>query len=332
MSQLPDTRIQSLPGRSAAAMEAIHRFVFDTDAHSADPVIERFVSWFRQRYGSRLVGVLFFGSCVSEETRSATSFPDFFVIVDNYRAHGSVFGALMHRILPPDLYHLRLPDRQRERGFDCKYYLLSTGDLQRLTSESAPDLYVAGRLSKRTICLYSRDEAARHLLARAAYTAAWNVLLCSSALVKEPLAAADFYRFALGLSYRGETRIEGSGKIEALYRAGQAYCEAVFGAMTDCMVREGFIQRDSGGRLSRSPASDGPQGSEVDAFLERTRRRARMRWPKMMLTVDNWVDQLLMKLERTHGIRIDIPPWERRIILITGWRHYFRLKKAGKIG
>ena len=295
------------------------------------PEFDPFLDQFRSRFGDNLLLVILFGSCLSPETRSPTSFPDFFLVVEDYgRTPGSWLARLGHRILAPDLYHLGRPGPDG-KILDCKYYLISREDLWRATGPEARDLYVLGRLSKRVAIIYARDRGSENLAGRVLARAGEQAARLAAALLEGPAAEDDFYREVLRLSYRAERRLEDERKIESLFRSGESFYRRVYGGRVERLLEENILMRRPDQALVRNPAGPGLRPDQVQRFLERSRRRAQMRWPKMMLTVDNWVDQLLQKLERTYQIKLDIPPWERKIVLITGWRHYFRLKRQGKI-
>jgi len=294
-----------------------------------DPELSAFIEAFKQRFGRELVAVIMTGSCLSSITKSKDSFRDFFVILDSYRSTGHFLKRIFHRILPPDLYHLAV-DMPDGRKVHCKYYILAMDDLIRTTGPAAPDLYVLGRLSKRVSCVYRRNPAADILVTRALAQATERAVRIAAALVKDRIEEDAFYKLVLQISYLAEQRLEDERKIEGLFAAGEAYYRRVYGRLVTRLIEEGELSRIGGNMLMRGPR---PAMSRTEAwrFIKASRIRAWLRWPKMIVTVDNWLDQILAKAERTHGIKIDVPGWERPVILITGWRHYFRLKRQGKV-
>ena len=310
--------------------EALHDPRLEAVDLEHDPELRLLVQWFKHRFGKGLLAVIFMGSCLSELTKSEDSFRDFFCILESYKYAHNVFKRWFHRILPPELYHLALP-LPGGREVHCKYYILSLEDLIRTTGPRAPDLYVLGRLSKRVAVVYARDQEAREEVNKALASAASQAVRRAAALVDRPMSEEEFYKLVLQISYLGERRLEDERKIEALFQAGEAYYRKVYGKLVSRLLYEGCLQRLEDGRLLADYDHPGVDKEAVEAFIRRSRRRAMLRWPKMMITVDNWVDQLLAKLERTHGIKLEIPAWERPFILITGWRHFFRLWRQGKV-
>ncbi len=294
-----------------------------------DPELEAFIDKFRSMYGTNLAAVLMTGSYLSNHTRGKDSFRDFFCIVASYKNTGHIFSRLFHRVLPPDLYHLRITSPHGHET-DCKFYLISVDHLLKATGPKAKDLYVLGRLSKRVACVYARNVGARALVTRALASATEQAVRTAAPLAEQPLDEDSFYRLVLQISYMAERRLEDERKIESLFRAGEAYYRRVYGKLVDRMVEEGRLIRDREGILVAGPESM-ILNRRTKKFIKKSRRRAKARWPKMIVTLDNWQEMLMAKLERTHSIKIDLPPWEQKFPLITGWSHYFRLKREGKI-
>jgi len=297
------------------------------ERYPKDDEIELFLSWFKKRFGRNLQAVIFFGSCLSEKTRSPTSFKDFIVVVEKYRRTGlNPFAWLSHWLLPPDLFHLELAEDERKS--ECKYYLISSSQLAQAVGEGAKDLYLMGRLSKRIALIYFRGEQERELILSVQAKAIQRASELALALLEE-FDLEGFIKAVLRLSYLAETRLEDERKVESLYQAHLEFYQRVYGAVLESLIERGWVEREEEGKfkVSSSPLTR----SELEEFLIKSRKRFKARWPKMILTVDNWLEQLLGKLERTYGIKLEIPAWERPIILITGWRHYFRFKREGKI-
>jgi len=294
-----------------------------------DQEIELFRNWFQQKYQDNLAALVFFGSCLSEKSQSATSFKDFIAVVYNYhKTSRNPVQWLSHWTLPPDLFHLAL--EKNGKIHECKYYLISTSQLMDAVSDKARDLYLLGRLSKRIAIIYSKDEAGLELLVRAQTRAMQKASEMALALL-DAFDQEKFIKAVMRLSYLSETRLEDERKIDSLYAAHQQFYKQAYGIILQEMTSKKIL-RPEAENLWTTIGARLPLGRrELQEMLTVSRKRAKARWPKMIITVDNWLDQLLAKLERTYGIKLDIPAWERPLILITGWRHYFRLKRQGKI-
>jgi len=317
---------QEEQGRAKSLYDLVDAAILE---YPDDEAIGLFRAWFKQRYGTNLLAIVFFGSCLSEKSRSATSFKDFIAVVDNYRRTSlNPLHWLSHWTLPPDLFHLSL--QYRGKNHECKYYLISLKQLLDAVSDSAKDFYLLGRLSKRIAVIYYRDEESLELLAQAQCKAMRRAAEISLGLL-DRFDLENFIKAIIRLSYLAETRIKDERKIGSLYEAHSEFYQQAYGLILNDIIRKELVGAEGENLWHPLPAQIPCAKKDVEQFLAQSRKRAKARWPKMILTVDNWLDQLLSKLERTYGIKLEIPGWERPIILITGWRHYFRLKREGKI-
>lgn len=311
-----------------ALRETISRKVLTPPKVDVGDFVDRIV----QRYGDDLVGVFMYGSMLSQVTASADSFPDFFVITDGYG--GDVFHHLSHRVtaypLPPHLYHLQLGG-----GRHAKYNLVSLRRFQQETSAWAMDIYILGRFGKRTALVWSRDDAARQTLTDCCFDAMANVAVWTLRGMEAPFDPTEFTLACLNISYAGETRVEANSKVPRLYQAEQAFYDSVYPKLLDSWPPcQHLAEPQPGGRYR-------PRGSEIelhlrrlayDWFIRSSRIRGVLRWPKFLLTVEDWVDIILAKIERTKGIKLDPGPWTRRYPIVLGWPYLLKVIRSGALG
>ncbi len=298
--------------------------------------IEHFLKLFKKKFGDHLLAVLHYGSFLSDITRKEDSFRDFFVVVDSFlELKGfSQMDKLLSTFLPPNLYYYdEVVDGTR---YVCKYNVITIYDFNTYTSFYPPDNYLLGRFSKRMALLYYRDEKVIDEIATGMARSAFFTGEKSFFTIVRPVTVEEWIMNALSFSYMAEERIEDfSVKSRELYLAAKEYYNKLYGGIIlKNLEVEGVARYDYGTGLlfpAMSREEFINRKKEIEEYLRISRVRTRLRWPKMILTVDKWVDQLLWKLERVHGIKLDISPWERKIILITGWRYYFILKKKGKV-
>jgi len=317
------------PKTKSARSDSLEKFISSKlGDYPRDAEIDLFRDWFARRYGANLAAVIFFGSCLSEKSKSATSFKDFILVVDQYRTTSkNPLQWLSHWILPPDLFHLSLLSNAGRH--ECKYYLISRRQLSDAAGDKAKDLYLLGRLSKRIAVIYFRDDQSLREIVSAQAGAMRRAAGISLGLL-DRFDKPGFIKAVMRLSYLAETRLEDETKVDSLYAAHAEFYDDAYGIVLNEFLSDKLIRREGdgwkpvGGKIPLARR-------EVDQLLIQSRRRAKARWPKMIITVDNWLEQLLAKLERTYGVKLDIPKWEKPFILITGWRHYFRLKREGKI-
>jgi hypothetical protein len=287
------------------------------------PYVERIL----QIYGDKVVGIFMYGSMLSSVTSTTTSFPDFFVVTDGYRG---VFRRFSHWALayplPPHIYHLRLDEQRR-----CKYNLVSLGRFRRECSRRAKDIYILGRFGKRVSLVHYRDEQARRELIDCCASAMVHVSRWTLRGMKGAFDAEEFTLACLNISYAGETRVEATSKVPKLFNAEKTLYLKVYPRVLAELAQEGKCQAlTEPGHYQ--VAGGGFHGFRLRWFLKWSRIRGMLRWPKFLVTVDEWVDIILAKIERTKGIKLCPSPRARRHPLIFGWPYLFKLIRAGAIG
>lgn len=302
-----------------------------------DPNHEIFLQEFFKRHPKGLLAVCAYGSKLSEKLASPTSFYDFYLICDNYsRFYKSKFHALWNSFLPPNIYYLNLG----KSGFgsptqSCKYCVISLAHLKKEVSERAKDFYHLGRFSKRQGIVWVAypeivDELVSIYLQAARVILYWALKDLPSTFTLE-----EVVKKCLALSYEGEVRIEEAPKkVEAIFEAEREYYMKLFGSLVSemaCGTRRYIYQINENSyekRLSKSEMAY--QKAELEKLKRRSKRRAQMRWPKQMLTVENWQDIILAKLERTWGVKLDLTEKQKKLWWIYGWKYFFKLKREGK--
>ncbi|MFH1263402.1 MAG: hypothetical protein V1495_08200 [Pseudomonadota bacterium] len=281
-------------------------------------VVEPFLSSLRSLVGERADAILVYGSCLSSVTRSSTSTPDFFVLVRRYRDfHRSLLHTVVNWILPPSIYHFTVDGRT------AKYNVLSFGDLAHDTSPRARDVYQLGRFSKRMGAAWTRDPGGLEEIVAAQAAAMRTVAAQTRHLLPENFTLDTFILEALRLSYYGDVRVEAADKIERLFRSDEEFYRTAYRLILHSWAEE----RD--GAFFKKPAflreTIGRFTTRI--FLSKSRLRAQLRWPKGMFTVENWLDYLIQKIERTQGIRIELTPREKRFWFIYGWKYFIALRR-----
>jgi hypothetical protein len=284
-----------------------------------------YLAFFRERYGDKLAALIFYGSCLSEATRSPTSTPDFFVITDDgaLPAH-SRLTRLLHPLLPPASQSARLP-AEPARGY-FKYVYLDLAQLEALCAERPPDLFAAGRLSKRVALVFARDRLAEQRVGRALAGAVISITPIALALLPPRFDLGSCVAAAVGLSYRGEVRLEVAGKVEALIRAFPDHYQTLYRlALADAADRGLVCVLDENCYESLlSPA----QREAALRRLARSRRRAVLRWPKVLLTMEGWSEAVLQKLERMDP-SLKIPERHRRHPFVFSLPYLLMLLRKG---
>jgi len=296
--------------------------------------IEAFVEYFKNLFGDNLLLVIFYGSCVSKLTRKETSYPDFYVVVKNYRdalrkfKNKRLLYFLLCKILPPTVFFLKI--ERNGKSYHCKFNLISKNHLALYTSSKAPDMYIFGRLGKRIALPYfSSEKEVDDLILFHHNSLRMNAEMALHFL---PLRFEldEFIKKALSMSYLGDYRIERDTKIEELFEAEKHFYRRVYSLILDEIGTEKGIVKNSGEFYERISSLESEK-IRIEKFLKKSKRRSVYRWPKGILTVGNYVDYLLSKVERAKGIKIELTPLERKYPLIFGWKHFFKIKREGHL-
>jgi hypothetical protein len=246
------------------------------------------------------VALVLYGSRLSPRVAAADSELDFFQVAER-------LSSAAHAFLPPSVYH------RVAAGEPCKLSVLSSAQLARETSPEAADLYHLGRFSKPLGLVYARDAGARAQVLAAQLSSLTTLAPHALALCPGDATVDEFSLTLLGLSYLAEPRVAEPKKVRALFDADPAHHRAV-------------------AELLLSPAWGFRADSRATAqLIARSRRRALLRWPKLLLTFDGWLDYLLRKVERHHGRRIALTPNQRRHPLLFGWSTLRDLRREGLV-
>lgn len=295
----------------------------------ARDLLRPFVDRLIETGGARVAAILAYGSCLFDETRTSTSFPDFYVLVDDLDAyHASRWHALLNRVLPPNVYYAAFasPGRPVQR---CKYCVMSLRQFIRETSPRASDVYHLGRFSKRIALVHSRDPATTRTVRDGNLGAMWTLLPRSLSLLSTRFELDELILRQLGLSYVGEQRVNEPDKVRKLMLGASPFYREVYAGLLDLYAqRAGHLRVGEDGRYEQPP----PRRAErrlTERLLRRSRIRGVLRWPKYIATVEDWVDYLLAKLERHHGVQVELTARQRRHPLIFAWPVYFEMRRRG---
>lgn len=273
------------------------------------------------RHPNNIMAILVYGSVLNSATKSSTSTPDFYVIVDDYKSfYEKSLDRFLNRHLPPNIYHLQANQT------DFKYCVISIADLQREVSENAKDVYHLGRFSKTMAIVWAKDEAAKIQIVEMQVSAVRAVTKKVLMSLKSSFTLDEFTERSLFLSYQGDVRVESPDKVQKLMNAEKQYYEEIF---TVALAEQGYEKDESGMySIQKSPIKKAMDQISFKKFISSSKIRAQSRWPKNMFTVDNWLEYVLAKIERSHGIKIEMTAHERKYWFIYGWKHFIRLTKS----
>ncbi len=300
---------------------------------SVDPQrLEPYLGQLRMLLGDRAIGLVAYGSCLNDATQSATSTPDFYVVVDRY---GSFHPSLLHRalnwMLPPNIYHFTVGEKV------AKYSVIRLKDLKREVSGRAKDVYHLGRFSKRIAIVDAATDQTRHDLLEVLRSAAFSVAQKVVALLPQCFSLDELAKGCLRFSYVGDVRVEAEDKVDRLWQAGCDHYRSLFGQSLEKGIESGWalkrVETENTPTFQQTGSSFSRfwRRQAVRWFLSRSRMRAQLRWPKGIFTVENWIDYLIAKIERTQGIRLEMTPRQKRFWFVYGWKYFLLLRRKNLI-
>lgn len=265
--------------------------------------------------------VLLYGSCLWPSVRGAESCPDFIVVVDSLRAFLGGYGpALLGSVLPPSVYRLCRGDQY------AKLSIATVDQLAGACTAMGKDLHLAGRLCKRVALVWARDDQSRALVVDAQLAALHTLTPLALARVAAPVTLDGFIAALLRLSYESEVRIVEPTKVASLFAAERDH----YRALGRALLAETGAQSDAESDDVSVPAHAIATRAQVERRLERSRRRALLRWPKYLLTYDGWLDYLTKKLARA-GTPVALTAWQRRLPLVLALPVLCRLALARRL-
>lgn len=281
----------------------------------------------RARYPEGVRAVVGYGSWYVAGLRKPQSFPDVYLVVDDYdRFHQNAFHVWWNRTIPPNVYFL-WSDGDGHREVRGKYNVISTADLERECGPSLRDVYNAGRLTKRVWLAWARQDADRTWLIGRLADAHRTLAPVALALLPESFTGEDFSHELLGLSYRGEPRLEGWERVRALYDADAIHYRTLHDVLLAAFAEATRLIEPAEGGAFRKGDPDAWRRLAASAWtlVRRSRRRGFFRWPRIVMTEPNLVDLAVSEAERKAGVRIRVTPELRRHPFLYGLPEFLRV-------
>ena len=283
--------------------------------------------------------ILLFGSRLAGTAPGRHSAYDLILIVDRYRAfyqrlHESGKHSKSPRlltalagVLAPNIIAF---DPGLPGGEIAKVMVLTPEDFTRALSPEASDHFLRGRLVQRVATLNARDAVVRGRIDQLLEAARVDVLRWAGPWLPDRFTAVDLVRGMLEVSYSGEVRPEGAGRVAAVVEAQRAMLEPAFERVLERAERQGLVLRDGSSdagprswRLSRAPGTT--ERMRWRLYFARSKIRATSRWFKHVATFDDWLTYIQRKVERRTGMRVEVTPMERKLPLILLWPKVFHV-------
>jgi hypothetical protein len=302
-----------------------------------DPVAEALSSELERIAGTPWA-ILLFGSRLAGTAPGLYSAYDLILIVDAYRPFyerlresgmhrrsPALLTALAH-VLPPNIVAL---DPGLPTGEIAKVMVLSREDFARALSRGAKDHFLKGRLVQRVATLRARDAVVRGRIEQLLAGARLDVLRWAAPWLPERFTVGELVRRMLEVSYSGEIRPEGAGRVAAVFEAQRATLESAYEQVLEQAEREGVVRSEGSGTGEPAWSLVRPPGTlerlRWRLWFIRSKIRATARWLKHVATFDDWLTYIQRKVERRTGMRVEVTPMERRLPLILLWPKVFRV-------
>lgn len=276
--------------------------------------------------------IILYGSCVNEKTKKITSYPDFYLLVPSYKGvfmKRKILNQILARILPPSSFFL-LKENPHGPHLKAKYNIIKTEKFLREISDSPSDFYNLGRFGKKTIVLYFKDNSVKEKLLSALEKCFKLNVKYACGLLEGKYTLREIILHILSTSYSADYRVERDTKVFELFEAERDFYCYIYSRSLDELREKGEIKFSKEGEFYFFE-NNFFKRLFYRFFIIWGKIRSVLRWPKGILTFENYVDYLIDKIERAKGIRIELNEREKKFPLIFGWKYFFRLKKQGMI-
>jgi hypothetical protein len=304
---------------------SLKQLVTDELAQAAPAEVAVFVDAIRQRFGTAVAAILFYGSCLRKRTL-VNEVADFYVIVDSYEAayRSSPFLRSANALLPPNVFYME--QAHGETTLRAKYAVISRQDFSHAASPQCIHSIVWGRFSQPARLVYARDETAREAVVAAVQQAVVTMVSRIAPLLPAsdetgPMSLEELWQRGLRESYRMELRPEMPGTIRALYETMPPRYHRVAHAAFQGLAQRGWL-------WVRTSASSGyvtiPKVQLWHTRLSWHWRRPLakglylLRLIKSAFTFGDWFPYVLWKIGRHRGEKLEVSERQRRHPFIFG--------------
>jgi hypothetical protein len=299
----------------AGMLDPVLRLVGEESAMLPPPAVVAVAEAARQRHGTGIVAILFYGSCLREQDDQG-KLVDLYLLADRYRnVHRSRWMQLLNRVLPPNVYYIETAFE--DRVIRAKYAIVKLSQFEKLVSRRTFEPYFWARFAQPTGVLWARSEAVRRRIVAALAEAARTTIGEIRPLLADRVDPEQLWVRAFRETYATELRAEKPGRAAALFRtSGQRYRE-----ITDALLRQ-----------ESAPISDSAR--RRTSWRWRRRRVAgkllsALRLLKAALTFDDGASYLVWKIQRHSGVRVELSPWQQRHPILASGALFWRVYRAG---
>ncbi|MBM4256128.1 MAG: hypothetical protein FJ147_09550 [Deltaproteobacteria bacterium] len=304
---------------------SLKQMVTEELLQAAPAEVDVFIDAIRQRFGTTVVAILFYGSCLRKRALE-NEVADFYVLVDSYDAayRSSPFLRSSNTLLPPNVFYM-----ERSRGdvtLRAKYAVISYRDFAHAASSQCLHSIVWGRFCQPARLVYVRDEAAQHVVIEAVGQSIMTMVARIAPLLlaseeTEPMALEELWQLGFRESYRMELRPELPGTIRALYETMPQRYHRVADAAFHDLARHGWLW----------VRTDAAHGYVTIPKLQLWYTRLSWHWrrpfakgiyflrlAKSAFTFGDWFPYVLWKIGRHRGENLEATDRQRKHPFIFG--------------
>jgi len=285
------------------------------------PAAKAFAAHLADLYGPATAGVIFYGSCLRQNT-DAGLLLDFYVLVDNYtKALRHVVSAAGARLLPPNVYYHEM--QFEGRTLRAKVAVISVGQFLRGVGPETFASSLWARFAQPALILQARNEELRRRLVDGLSAAVTTMIARTKPLMTNVFTARDLWVRAFSETYAAELRPERESKSAELVAMDLArYVELTTAALG--ATNASGLYRDLASPRERQRAT-------VSWRLRRIQGKTlnALRLIKAAFTFQGGLDYAVWKIERHSGVKVELTNADRKWPVITGARLLLKTIKRG---
>jgi hypothetical protein len=289
--------------------------------------------------GGEVDAVLLYGSHLLKASPDRHSAFDFVVLVDDYGGFYRNLKAAreMHRpawllswaarILPPNAIAFT-PDDGREGIAKC--LVTTRKHFERALGPMPPDHFLLGRMVQKVALVWARDEASAGWVEACLAAARERMMDWAAPYLDAEFDAESVGRRALAVCYSGEFRPEANDRSDQVFEGQRDHFVKHLSPVLEELALQGTLVRLEGSppRYRLAEPAPGRVRRRWRWHFLRSKARVTARWPKHVLTFDNWLPYISRKVERRTGMRVEITSLERRFPLIFLWPKVIKVLRA----
>ena len=317
-------------GNTMVSLTSLKSVVSQPSTQDIPPGIQGLVDHLCQQYVNSIQGILFYGSCLRTKT-DQDGLVDLYVLVDTNRATApNILLAVLNKLLPPNVYYLEIPFK--DRTVRAKYAVLTLSDFQKGTSSAWFHSYLWARFSQPTSILYAANEQTTNHIQEALAQAVRTFMQRVKPQVPKTFNAQEFWETGLLLSYGAELRAEASERVKQLIQDNLDYYEQATAAACSEYFHDITPDKTSQPEKYHHRMSSETRWANWWTWQLRQffgKALSILRLMKGVFTFHGGLDYIVWKIERHSGVTVKITPTQRKHPILTGVKVFWRLYRQG---